>query len=67
MILRITNLNIGYLDDHTKVTVELYEQIGTIEKLKEKLIVSLPGKHEATGEHLNNIIEEELRKNGFNI
>ncbi len=67
MIIRITNSSVNYLNDTTKVTVELYELVGSIERLKDKLIVPLPGKQDATGEHLKNMVEEELRKNGFNV
>ena len=61
----IISISNNVLENYTKITMEVYETIGTIEKLKDKLILTLKGRYNSN-EDLFNAMEEELNKNGFN-
>jgi molybdopterin biosynthesis enzyme MoaB len=66
MTINVTNISVNYLEDSTKVTLEIYTMQGTVEKLKDKLILTLPGQYNSIDDKLMNTIEEELTKNGIN-
>lgn len=66
MTINVTNISVNYLENFTKVTLEIYTMQGTIEKLKDKLILTLPGKYDSINETLMEAVEEELTKNQFN-
>lgn len=66
MSLNVTNLSVNYYDDVTKVTVEIFEMLGTIERLKDKLILTLPGRIQSIDDELIQKIDEELEKNNYN-
>lgn len=65
MTIQVTNLSINYLEDVTKVTLEIYNMQGTVEKLKDKLILTLPGKYNSIDDILMDAVEKELIRNGF--
>lgn len=65
MTIQVTNVSVNYLDDSTKVTLEIYNMVGTIEKLKDKLILTLPGKYNSIDDVLMDAVEKELIKNGI--
>jgi len=65
MTINVTNIAVNYLEDVTKVTLEIYGIKGTIEKLKDKLILSLPGKFNSINDELMDAVEKELIKNGI--
>lgn len=66
MSLNVTNLSVNYYEDVTKVTVEIFEMVGTIERLKDKLILTLPGRIQSIDDELIQKIDEELEKNNYN-
>lgn len=66
MTLQVTNISVNYLEDFTKITLEIYTMQGTVEKLKDKLILTLPGKYNSIDNVLMEEVEKELVKNGFN-
>ena len=66
MTIQVTNISVNYLENVTKVTLEIYTMQGTIEKLKDKLILTLPEKYNTIDDVLMEAIEKELTKNGFN-
>lgn len=66
MILNITNLSTSFTEQLTRVTVEVYELIGNIEKLDNKFVIVIPGKHDIVTDELQSLIYDELAKNGFN-
>lgn len=66
MSINITGLSVNYYEDVTKVTVEIYEMIGTIERLRDKLIIPLAGKYQNIDDHLIEMVEKELTKNNIN-
>lgn len=61
----IISISNNLLENYTKVTLEIYETCGTIEKLKDKLILTLKGKYD-NNEDLHDAMEKELTNNGFN-
>jgi hypothetical protein len=65
MTIHVTNISVNYLDESTKVTLEVYNMQGTVEKLKDKLILTLSGKFNSINDELMNAIEKELIKNGI--
>jgi len=65
MTINVTNVTVNYLEDVTKVTLEIYGMRGTIEQLKDKLILSLPGKFNSINDELMDAVEKELIKNGI--
>lgn len=65
MTIQVTNVSLNYLEDSTKVTLEIYGMKGTVEKLKDKLILTLPGKYNAINDVLMDAVEKELIKNGI--
>jgi len=65
MTINVTNIAVNYLEDVTKVTLEIYGIKGTIEKLKDKLILSLPGKFNSINDELMDAVEKELIKIGI--
>jgi hypothetical protein len=65
MTINVTNVTVNYLEDVTKVTLEIYGMKGTIEQLKDKLILSLPGKFNSINDELMDAVEKELIKNGI--
>lgn len=67
MSLNITNLTVNYFEDISTVTVELYENKGTLEVLKDKIVLNLKGKHLTIDEELKELVYQELQKNGIEI
>ena len=67
MSLNITNLTVNYFEDISTVTVELYENKGTLEVLKDKIVLNLKGKHLTINEELKELVYQELQKNGIEI
>jgi hypothetical protein len=65
MSLNITNVAVNYFEDVTKVTVEVYEMRGSIERLTDKLLITLQGKYQQIDDVLLDIIGKEMIKNGF--
>ena len=66
MTIQVTNVSVNYLEDSTKITLEIYTMQGTVEKLKDKLILTLPGQYNSIDDTLMSAVEEELTRNGIN-
>ena len=58
----ITNTSVNHFEDVTTITAEVYDELGTVKKLKDKFIVNLPGQH--TGD-LESLVYQELNNNGL--
>ena len=65
MSIKIVSISSEYHNTSKIVVLEIYEMVGTIERLKEKLILTLSGNFD-TPEDLNDAIDNELTKNGLN-
>jgi len=66
MSINVTGIVVNNFENITKVTVEVLEMMGTIQRLKDKLIITLPGRYNNIDEDLMEKIDEELTKNGYN-
>lgn len=64
-MINIVNIQNDYSRNLTKVTLELLENLGTIERVKEKLIVTLP-KMVSDMQEIETLVDEELTKNNLN-
>ena len=65
MSINVTGIVVNNFENITKVTVEVLEMMGTIQRLKDKLILTLPGRYNNIDEELMEKIDEELNKNGY--
>lgn len=65
MSINVTGIVVNNFENITKVTVEVLEMMGTIQRLKDKLIVTLPGRYNNIDEELMEKIDEELIRNGY--
>lgn len=65
MSINVTGIVVNNFENITKVTVEVLEMMGTIQRLKDKLIVTLPGRYNNIDEELMEKIDEELNRNGY--
>lgn len=64
-MINIINIQNDYSRNLTKVTLELLENLGTIERVKEKLIITLP-KMVSDMQEIETLVDEELTKNNLN-
>jgi hypothetical protein len=65
MSLRVSFLSVDNFTNVTKVTVEVKETIGTIERLKDTLSLTLSGRYPSIDDNLMEKIYEELDKNKY--
>ena len=65
MSINVTGLVVNNFENLTKVTVEVLEMMGSIQRLKDKLIITLPGRYNNIDEELMEKIDEELNRNGY--
>lgn len=65
MSLNVTFLSVDNYSNVTKVTVEVREMIGTIERLKDTLSLTLSGRYPSVDDLLMEKILEELQKNNY--
>lgn len=65
-MINITNLSVNFAENVTKVTLEVYETKGSVERLRDKLVVNLTGRYQNINDDLYSLVNEELVKNGFN-
>ena len=64
-MINVTGLSVNFYENVTKVTVEVYDMVGSLERLKDKLIITLPGQYQNIDEELLGKIEEQLNTNGY--
>ena len=65
MSLKVTFLSVDNYTNVTKVTVEVREMMGTLERLKDTLTLTLTGRHPAVNDNLMELILAELQKNNY--
>lgn len=65
MSLNVTFLSVDNYTNVTKVTVEIREMVGTIERLKDTLTLTLSGRYPMVNDLLMEKITEELKKNNY--
>lgn len=65
-MINIISISSNSVENITRICLEVSETVGNIERIKEKLIVKLPGKYNTIDDDLRTKIDEELTKSGFN-
>jgi hypothetical protein len=65
MSLNVTFLSVDNYSNVTKVTVEVREMMGNIERLKDTLSLTLSGRYPSVDDLLMEKILEELKKNNY--
>ena len=63
-MINILSINTNHVDYVTKVKLEIYESLGTMQRLKDTLELSLAGILKY-GEELDEAIEQELKRNNY--
>ena len=64
-MINILDISTNSISNTTKVGIEVYETKGTVEKMVDKLTITLPGKYLTVNDELRTLIDQELNKNGF--
>jgi hypothetical protein len=67
MNIKIVSLVTNFPESTTIVSLEIYENIGSIERLKDRLNLKLYEKYDTITDALYDAIYAELEKNGFNL
>jgi hypothetical protein len=67
MNIKIVSLVTNFPESSTIVSLEIYENIGSIERLKDRLNLKLYEKYDTITDTLYDAIYAELEKNGFNL
>ena len=67
MNIKIVSLVTNFPENSTIVSLEIYENIGSIERLKDRLNLKLYEKYDTITDALYDAIYAELEKNGFNL
>jgi hypothetical protein len=67
MNIKIVSLITNFPESSTVVSLEVYENIGSIERLKDRLNLKLYEKFDTITDALYDAIYAELEKNGFNL
>lgn len=67
MNIKIVSLVTNFPESTTIVSLEIYENIGSIERLKDRLNIKLYEKYDTITDALYDAIYAELEKNGFNL
>jgi hypothetical protein len=67
MNIKIVSLVTNFPESSTIVSLEIYENIGSIERLKDRLNLKLYEKFDTITDALYDAIYAELEKNGFNL
>lgn len=64
-MINIISISTNSISNTTKIGIEVYETRGTVEKMVDKLTVTLPGKYGSINDELRTLVDQELTKNGF--
>lgn len=64
-MINIVSISTNSISNTTKIVLEVFETKGTVERQIDKLIVTLTGRYDNINEELRNLIDAELKKNGF--
>lgn len=64
-MINITQLTADHVADTTTITAEIYETVGAIQRVKDKVKVILSGIHTTIDNTLLQLVEEEIKNNGL--
>lgn len=65
-MINIVSISTNSISNTTKIVLEVFETKGTVERQIDKLIITLTGRYDNINEELRNLVDSELKKNGFN-
>jgi hypothetical protein len=64
-MINITQLTADHVADTTTITAEIYETVGSLQKVKDKVRVSLSGIHTTINDELMTLVDNEIKNNGL--
>jgi hypothetical protein len=64
-MINITQLTADHVADTTTITAEIYENVGSIQKVKDKVKVVLQGIHTTINDDLITLVDNEIKNNGL--
>jgi hypothetical protein len=64
-MINITQLTADHVADTTTITAEIYETVGTLQKVKDKVKVILSGIHTTINDELMTLVDNEIKNNGL--
>ena len=64
-MINITQLTADHVADTTTITAEIYETVGSLQKVKDKVKVILSGIHTTINDNLMTLVDNEIKNNGL--
>jgi len=64
-MINITQLTADHVADTTTITAEIYETVGSLQKVKDKVRVILSGIHTTINDDLITLVDNEIKNNGL--
>lgn len=64
-MINITQLTADHVADTTTITAEIYETVGSLQKVKDKVRVILSGIHTTINDDLMTLVNNEIKNNGL--
>lgn len=64
-MINITQLTVDHIADTTTITAEIYETVGSLQKVKDKVRVILSGIHTTINDDLMTLVDNEIKNNGL--
>ena len=64
-MINITQLTADHVADTTTITAEIYETVGSLQKVKDKVKVILSGIHTTINNDLMTLVDNEIKNNGL--
>ena len=64
-MINITQLTADHVADTTTITAEIYETVGSLQKVKDKVRVILTGIHTTINDDLMTLVDNEIKNNGL--
>jgi hypothetical protein len=64
-MINITQLTADHVADTTTITAEIYETVGSLQKVKDKVRIILSGIHTTINDDLMTLVDNEIKNNGL--
>lgn len=65
MSLKVTAMSTDFVTNITQVTVQITENVGRLVRIKDELVVALPGRYEQINEPMMEALFAELQAHGL--
>lgn len=65
MSVKVLSMSTDYLTNVTEVKVEITENVGRVSRVRDTLVVTIPGRHEGVTDDLMELVFDELEANGL--